>query len=417
MHRTLTIATFLTLAGSSLAGTPVHTVRSTHYVLHWQGEEAKAKEMSRLLEAAWVEFGRFFGARPRLRKREQLPVRFFQDRAGWVAGMKEDGANVPRSGGGLYWPPNKTAYLYRQPTQYYTRVLFLHETCHQFHYLSRTGNQAPRANWYIEGVVEHLAWHCWDGENLILGALPVTLKDYPAAALAALKKGKMNLTRLVDGASHRPMGAMLVRFLVQRRKGSLRPRYEKLAKSLDRGRSSASAFKSVMGDPKALQPRFRAWLEENQEPWTPVFNEWERIASDRFQGTAKGVMSAVRLRGEPRHLEATLEVPREGPWKGGLLLAHRDRRNYTVTLASSGKRIKVNRYENGRWKTLFSGALPPPKEAGRLRFTAEREGEEVVLTVEGTTVTRVVIPRPAFGLALDGCTLRFRDVRWETEGK
>jgi hypothetical protein len=373
--------------------------------------------MSRLLEAAWIEFGRFFGALPRLKKGEKLPVRFFQDRGGWVAGMKEDGANVPRSGGGLYWPPNKTAYLYRQPTSYYTRVLFLHETCHQFHYLSRTGNQAPRADWYIEGVVEHLAWHYWDGKSLTLGGAPVTLKDYPAAALAALKEGKMDLKRLVEGGNHRPMGAMLVRFLVQRQKGRLRARYEKLAKSLDRGRSSASAFKSVLGDPRALEPHFLAWLEKNQEPWTPVFNEWERIAEDRFLGTARTVTSAVRIRRPARRLEATLEVPSEGPWKGGLLLAFRDRRHYTLALARNGKSLAVNRLENGRWKRLFSGPLPRPKTPGLLRMAAERDGEETVLTVEGVTMKRLRIAQPAFGLALDACSLRFRDVRWEDEGK
>ncbi|MHC5037287.1 MAG: hypothetical protein ACYTHM_08240 [Planctomycetota bacterium] len=168
MRHRLAILLLLLSSPLARAGEKIHTVDSRHYKLFWEGSAEKAEEMSRVLEAAWEEFRKFFGTAPKLKKGERLLVRFFQKRAGWEAGIRKDGTNPPRSGGGYYWPPTKTAYLYRQPMRYYTRCLFIHEVAHQFHYLSRTGNRDPRVGWYTEGVVEHLAWH---------------FKDYPTKSL------------------------------------------------------------------------------------------------------------------------------------------------------------------------------------------------------------------------------------------
>jgi hypothetical protein len=397
-----------------LAESAVHVVRGGHYTLHWEGDDAQAEEMSRLLEQAWIEFGKFFSAQPPLRRGKTLTVKFLQTRDGWRKAIADGGGTPPASGGGYYCPHSRAAYLYRQPTIYYTRALLIHETCHQFHYLSRTGNTGPRANWYVEGVVEHLAWHTWDGKSLALGQVPISLKDYPAAALTALEKGEMNLKRLVEGGHHRPMGAMLVRYLVEGEKGRLRSRYEKLAKAYDRGRASTSGFKSVLGDPAKLEPRFKSWLEKNQEPWAQVFNYWERIGPGRFEGIAKGVYSAARIKAPAAHIEAVMEIPKEGPWDGGLLLGFLDKKNYTMALVNGGKRLVVSHLEKGRWKTLASRSLPSPRQKGLLRFSASRTGKDVTLFVEGEKMGSFKLRGLTFGLAARCCTVRFRDVKWIT---
>ena len=64
----------------------------------------------------------------------------------------------------------------------------------------RTRNQAPKAGWYIEGVAEHLGWHTWDGEELVLGVIPpVSLKDYPRLALEEVTAEGFDFTDAVHG--------------------------------------------------------------------------------------------------------------------------------------------------------------------------------------------------------------------------
>src|SRR5690606_4627791 len=104
--------------------------------------------------------------------------------------------------GGYYWPTNKTAYLFKQPTVYFTRMLFLHEVMHQFHHLARTKNKNPKAGWYTEGVAEYISRHFWDGEDLTLGILPIaTLEDYAAKALERFEDEGFDLAAMIDGSA------------------------------------------------------------------------------------------------------------------------------------------------------------------------------------------------------------------------
>jgi hypothetical protein len=405
------ILVILTAASAAPAEPDVHVVEGARYRLTWNGNEAQAKDMSKLLEAAWKPFRAFFGAEPRLRKGKRLDVKFYGTRETWLAGIRADNAVPPRSGGGYYSPRTKTAYIYRQPTPYYTRCLVIHEVCHQFHYLACTGNVGPKALWYLEGVVEHLCWHTWDGESLELGVLPISIKNYPAAALKALEDGEMDLKTLVEGKLHRALGAMLVRFLYEGEKGRLRRTFRKLAKKLDRGAESLSAFKSCFGNPQALQPRFLAWLIGAQEPWSSDFHRWELVGPGRILGTAK-VLTHTRLRYPARSLKGTLDIPASGTWHAGVLLHYQDRKNLTLALASNRNFIEVRRKKGGAWTRLARETCPKPKTPGSLRFQARREGSLVHLEVEGEAFGPFELPGATFGLALDRCTVRFRDLEW-----
>ena len=83
-----------------------------------------------------------------------------------------------------------------------------------------------------------------------------------------------------------------------------------------------------------------------------------------------------------------------------------------MALVYGGKEIRVNRRTGGKWVNLSKRAFPEPEEAGRIRFRAHRRESRVVLTVEGREMGAFDLPGTSLGLALDGCTLHFRDVEW-----
>jgi hypothetical protein len=221
---------------------------------------------------------------------------------------------------------------------------------------------------------------------------------------------------LLDGKHNRPLGAMLVRYLIEGEKRRLRKGYEKMARMLDKGRNPDKAFRSVFGPPKGIEPRFLAWLRTAQEPWTPIFNEWERIGPGRFLGRAKGVTSACRLKNPAESLRATLEVPGTLPGPAGLLLHFEDRKNFTVAFIDKKMKFSVRRMEKGRWKVLGSTPCPPLEKADRIRFHATRKGNGVTVSVEGKSLGPFTLPGEIFGLALQRCAVRFRDVSWK-DGK
>lgn len=156
-------------------------VETEHYRFVSEGPRAEAEELGRVLEAAYAGFAAYFEAKPKLGKGERLSVKFFETRDAWAAALRAAGATPPDGAGGYYWTEDRTAYLYRQPTRYFTRSLLLHEATHQFQFLACTRNREPLAYWYKEGVAEHLGWNAWDGRELAIGVLPlVSLENYPA---------------------------------------------------------------------------------------------------------------------------------------------------------------------------------------------------------------------------------------------
>jgi len=160
----------LLLIACPLAAEPL-VFQTEHYRVEWGGARGTGEEYARLLEAAWPQYAKFFGAEPKLKEGERLRVRYFTTRERWVKALMADRAIPPGKAGGYYWPSTKTAYVFQQPTRSYTRTLLLHEAAHQFHYLARTKNKNPGLPWYTEGVAEYLAEHFWDGEKLELAVV------------------------------------------------------------------------------------------------------------------------------------------------------------------------------------------------------------------------------------------------------
>jgi len=401
------------LGTASPARADEQVVRTAHYALHYEGARVDADEAARVLEAAWSGFRAFFGSQPRLKAEERLQVRFYVSRKAWAAGLRAVGATPPTGAGGYYWPGTKTAYLYRQPTQYFTRTLLIHEAGHQFHFLARTHNKSPSAAWYTEGLVEYLSWHRWDGRRLELGVLPgVSLKDYPAAALKDLEAKGFDLAAFVAGKrpAKRPTAWALVRYLATGRKGKPLPGFEALRRKMDRGAQAATTFKRALGPPGKLLPRLLTWLRTHQAAWAQVFNEWEQTGPAAFRGHA-GVVSACRVKRPVRSLEAVFAVPARGlRWRAGLLLHWTSADDYTVALVTRVGEIAVDRRQAGRWKRLFSGRMPPADGARTRRLRAVREGPRVAFFLDGRRVGAWVLPGKTLGLALDNGDLAFSEV-------
>lgn len=404
----------LTLASAARAEDPQPpiVVRSAHYELHYAGPQSEADEYSKVLEAAYVEFAEFFGATPKLKKDERLQVRFTQDRASFNAAIRADNTQPPGGAGGYYWPGSKTAYLFRQPTIYFTRALLIHEAAHQFHYLARTKNKNPGAGWYSEGVAEHLSWHMWDGITLRLGIrAPITLKDYPRLAAKELGADGFDLQKIVNGdvPASRPVSWALYRYLATGKGGAPLKGFATFCKKVDRGTKPATAFKAAFRKTQKVLEGVRAMLAAEAQPWDHTFNQWEMRAPGRMRGMA-GVVSVCRVRAPLKELRADLEVPTEGRWKGGLLLSLVDSQDYTVLLVNPAGGVVINRRRAGAWKRLVTSEIAPPKRGSTLPLRAEATDKGVVVHVGEKVLGPIDVPPGAFGLAIEDCTLHFQGI-------
>jgi hypothetical protein len=388
-------------------------VETAHYHLRYAGTPAAAREAGAVLEAAWPQWRAFFGTEPPRPKDGRLEVRFFGDRAAWARGLTRAKVGVPAGAGGYYDPGTRTAYLYAQPTTYFTRVLLLHEATHQFHFLACTGNRAPTAAWYTEGLAEYLSWHRWDGAKLDLAVLPgVSLKDYAAAARGEISAGNFDLGAVVAGRTpaSRAVAWALMRYLATGRDGKPLEGFAAFRHKMDRGGRAGSLFRACFGPPRRVQPRLLAWLRDHQAPWAQVFNEWEQVGPAALRGHA-AVVTACRLKQAATRLQAQVDLPASGRWRAGLLLHWTGRGDYTVALVTSAGAVEVDRRQGDRWQRLQRAAWERPA-GGRVALEAVRTGASVAFLVDGRRIGAFDLPGRTLGLALEGADLRFRSVSW-----
>ncbi len=390
----------------------VHEVVTAHYQLKVEGSGEEAAEFGRVLEAAYPLFKKRFGGEPKLAKKEErLPVRFYLTREAWEAGLTADGATPPAAGG-YYWPQNRTAYLFRQPSAYYTRTLLLHECGHQFHFLVRTRNTSPIVPWYTEGLAEYLAAHFWDGNHLELGVMPLlSLEDYAGNALRTATAEGFQLAAFVDGASgeNRPLGWALVRYL-----DTVEPKkFDALARKLDGGNVGGPLFRKLIGEPKAVQPKFVEWLGKAQEPWSPVHVDWQAMSANRIKGKGTGT-SVCRIKAPVTFLDATLELPSAKRWKGGVMLHYTGPEDWSVFLIDWAGFLDIKRWQKDHWKILEQGQGPGATGAGSYRLQVFRRGGEVSLSMGKGDVAYGPweLPGDSLGLALQDCEISFRELSW-----
>jgi hypothetical protein len=312
-----------------------------HYDLHAEGVDED--EVGRLLEALHADLTKHFGRAPK----GKLRIEIYRTRDDWATALRRDRQIVPDGAGGYYAPGTKTAYLYVQPSEYFTRQLILHEATHQFHYLAATGNRNPAVGWYTEGLAEYFAMHNWDGTKLQTGVVPaVTLEDYPAKALEQFDARGQDFPGLVGGEA------------------------ERLAE---------------------FAKAFRAWIVEHQQPWKIVWVAWQE-RGDRIEG-ASNVNGIALLKKPAERLEAEID----GDALAGLVFGFRSADEFTLFQRTSGG-WRVVRRKNGAWETLGSGA-----KSGRV-LAVTRKGE---CFVDGERVGTFETSGD-LGLNVDGGRARFK---------
>lgn len=352
-------------------------VETEHYRLYLELDAVEAVEMARLAEASYDAMAAWFGAEP---AELVLEAGWYADFAAFQAAVEADGTTAPVAGG-YYWPDSRTAYMYTQPNVYYSRMLFIHELVHQFHFLSRTGNQARDA-WYVEGLAEYLSRHDWDGRCVRLGRLPtLTWEDAPAQALA---EGSVDFDGSADLS--RPWAWALTRYLDQE---------EPQAFSDFRDAYDADPAELLADhvDLPQVMAELEAWLPAQQEPMTPVFYEWIHVTDGVVIGDSPYLTLSITKESE------RLSVSHDAPvGHAGVLAGYDDSSNYSAWLVGA---------DGGVWTFVSIGGVATWWAMG-----AVEPAERYTWTVEGTAVELNGVPfvegngfAPRTGLAVNGDTV------------
>lgn len=356
-------------------------VLTEHYDIHAEGVDEA--DVGRMLEALHADLTKHFGRAPK----EKLRVEIYKTRDAWADALKRDKQIVPEGAGGYYAPGTKKAYLYAQPSEYFTRQLILHEATHQFHYLAATGNRNVAEGWYTEGIAEYFGMHNWDGKTLKTGVVPaVTLEDYPAKALEQFDARKQDFPGLIGGTADRPEAWALFHFLMNNH----RTKFKAMTPLLDQGKKAADAWKSVFGKAD-FGKAFREWLVEKQQPWKIVWVSWQELG-DRIEGKSDVNGLAVLKKSPDR-----LEVEIESDALAGLVFGYKSADEFTVFQRTAGG-YRVVRRKDGKWETLATG-----DKKGKLAAT--RKGE---LFVDGEKIGS--FDAGDLGLNVDGGRALFKVV-------
>jgi hypothetical protein len=370
------------------------TARTEHYDVVCEGFDAELAGM--ILEELHSQLTKHFGKAPAGR----LTVGVFADRAAFQNALRAD-RQFPVEAGGYYAPSNHKVYLFRQPSDYFTRQLLLHEATHQFHWLVASGNKAPSGAWYDEGLSEYFGMHNWDGRGLQTGVVPaITLEDYPAAALKALDAQKDGLAGIVAGTNGvpRPVAWAMTHFLIS----NYPEKFADLAGRLDRQADAAASWKEVFGDGAELSAKFRAWIVSHAQPWRIVWVSWQE-RGDALEGKSQTNALAV-LKETPAALSVELE-PVKGAFKAGLVFGFQSAEDFYVCQLSADRSVRILRYQAGKWQRIKSAFKPAAK--GRDVLTATLAGNQVTLSANGVAIATLEAPGQ-LGLNCDNCEVLFR---------
>jgi hypothetical protein len=327
-------------------------IETEHYRLYFEIDESEALQMARLAEAAFDAMVDYFDAEP-----TALPLKagWYTDFSAFQAAIVADGTTAPDSGG-YYWPGTQTAYMFTQPTTYYSRMLFLHELAHQFHFLARTGNDG-RDSWYVEGVAEYLSRHDWDGACIRLGRLPMlTWEDTPADALA---EGDFDFSG--SGDLSRPLAWATYRYLQHEAPDA----FDAFRAAYD---ADASVLLSDHVDVAATTAAVADWLPDEQEPMTPIFLDWIHVTEGVVVGESPYFSMALAKSGET--FTASHDTPQG---YAGVVAAYTDSSNYSAWLVGADGEL---------WTFVSTGG-----EALWWPMGTAPVGDRFTWTVSGTTIT------------------------------
>ena len=383
-------------------------VSTPHFDLWLSGsEQLRAEEIGRLAEASWLAHGAYFEAEP---DPSELPLvgSMYASREAFEEAIVADGLAIPEDAAGYYHPSTKKVYLSVQPTRYYENSLLLHEWMHQFHYLSRTGNQDV-PHWYAEGLAEYLSRHDWDGECLRLGVIPmISQEDFYAKARQDVDDLGVGLGGWMAGTDSftRPRAMAVVGWL---------ERYENQAFAairahVDGGGNAQEGFDAHLPDTDQVEAQVDAWIHQVEEPLTPRFIQWLHIGTGSVMGLqANSYFSAAELKsGEA--LTATVLAPPIGHL--GVLIAWDGPNDHMAVLRDAQGNFSIWEANDGAitWDGVTAVGTGPDSSLA-FDVSVYHDAAGAVATFGDAEVPVLVTQRAATGLATYGSVALFTDLR------
>jgi len=385
-------------------------VETTHYRLHVRGlSEDEADRLGQLAETAWEGWQAYFPTAFELAPDDPFEVYVEATYDDFSNRLLSDGLNPDDASGagGYYHPATRSAYIYVQPTVWYTRVLFLHELAHQAHRQSR--GDVDVQGWYAEGIAEFISRHDWDGECLRLGVVPhLSLEDPAAQAAATL--GDADLTSwFEDGAwSGRPLAMEFLR--MGDTEPDLAEGWKALRSILDsQGSADVLTVEEELGlSMSAIEERFVQFVSGDQEPMVPVYLEWLHRTPTSVRGWSEGVITIARNKVTPDQVSLTSEAPESGG--AGLLFSWDSGTDFdALVLNPDGALWTFNATEGSNvWNPVGSVTAP----SGPVAWTLTHDGDEAVVTVNAEQVRLPLGATPAVGLVVENDDIIFTEISW-----
>jgi len=352
-------------------------VTTEHYSLHV--ENLDAGDVGHMLDDFYRQMTGFCGKAPPAGK---LRVEIYSTKERFHAALDADKQPLVDAGG-YYSPGTRKAYLWIQPSQYFTRQLILHEATHQFHYLALTRNQGPAAKWYTEGLAEYYGMHNWDGVHLTLCTVPpITLEDYPASAIDHFKnKLHSDLSGMITGqvVAERPESWALIHFLAD----EYPKQFSQLRVKLDHQMDPAAAWRAAFGQltPKFVT-QFESWMEKHSQPWKIVWVGWQQFGDD-LEGKSKSSALAV-LKQTPPSLSVAVD-PKTATGKAGLIFGFESAENFNVWQLWGANQVRIVRRVKGKWAGTQMFNLAPHDGAAVLSLAIANGA--ITLGANGVEIT------------------------------
>jgi hypothetical protein len=382
------------------------TVTTAHYTLEIEGfDEEEATNFGTLAETAWTGFASFFGAEVP----GPLQVSVTADEAAFQDDLAADGITGVDGAGGYYDPGTERAYLFRQPTAYYNRVLLLHELTHQYQDHASFVSGLP--TWYVEGVAEALGRHHWDGTCLQLRVRPLlSWEDMAAQAQAELDAGEPDVRGALEGGSpSRPLSQELVRLLTG--DPSFADGFATWRAAVADGSAVATdvaAFEAAVAPVDDVTAALEAFVPEDQEPLAPIYLDWIPEGDDTAYGFSD-VSAGARVKGEVTRFTMTVAAPTVG--SVGSVYGYDDATgDLELALLSADGSVSRFAVIGGAvsWDDYGTAALVPTMD-----WEQEAGDATTTVTLGGTAVDLPRALPPAGGLALYGAEAHFAAIAWE----
>jgi hypothetical protein len=387
--------------------------QTEHYVLDLAVDEDEATELARLAETTWSAFESYFPGDVDLGG-EPLEAFLDVDETAWGDRIAADGLEVPWGAGGYFHTATDRAYLYAQPTVYFTRQLFLHELGHQFHAASADTLGHPA--WWAEGTAEFIARHDWDGECVRLGVQPrLTYEDMPANAVEDLDAEPLDLGAWIDGDDFpgRPLMLELFRFFETHTERA--PGWLAVRDAFDLGQPpDAAAIAALIGvdDLADIEADFDAFVRADLEPMAPIWLEWLHRTPTSVQGWAfNGVMTAAQVKATPDAMSVTADSPAVAGGASGLLVAWDGSDDHTIVLLFGDGAVSRWHIADGQLDWTDVATIDAPGD-DPVSFAITGYGDdEVQVTIEGTAIDVPIEASPAAGLAVYDSDVIFEDLQ------